>query len=285
MKNTITHVPDYSKTNKIYIPRKGSVQCTLIIPIIASLLTACGSSGGSDGNIDSLSQSEPSSSSIDIESLIQNSDGTFRSGYFYPNGSVTSAGIQIGDLFVVEGKANHIVVDLETGKTRFYEVQDSDYHEVATYSGTGSLSFDSYELTWDNYMFGEVIFEKEPSIYMAFQYDDQKVFPDTNSIERISNTYIQKFGVYPNYVNISITIDESGLLTGATDSGCVFNGSVEVPRSANNAYYIEADISNCEEEGSYKGFGYLESHTSNGATFLNLHLFSSDYALFFKMNA
>lgn len=278
-----TNISDNSIIGFKELSIKKTVHYIILTPILASLLTACGSDSESEKSTNSLPDNS-SSFTIDIESLVQNSDGIFRAGYFYPKDTITSYATQHGDLFIVEGSRNHLLVDLRTGEARFYEVLDSDYSQVANYSGLGSLSFSSNELSWDDYLYGQVTYENELPIDIAFKHDDQKQFPDTNSLESISNTYTQRFGPYPDFVNISITIDEDGLLTGATDSGCIFNGMVSIPEMDNNSYYVEAEVSNCDEAGIYQGLSYLEEHSTNNITNLNLHLFSKTYSLFFKLN-
>lgn len=249
--------------------------------LVALGLAACsGGGGGSDSTVvEPGDNSTPNLVADGMSSRMEQEIGQFAVGQLNVVGSSPLQVYQTGPLMFASSSVNHVLFDITLSKARFYESR-VNYPQIADYSGTGSISnttpFDGDPFT--------ITYESEDPVNAAI-YDQTAdlIFPDTNSLSILSGTYTQQFGPYPDYVNISITIDSDGVLTGSTDSGCVFNGTVTNPISTRNAYYFETEISNCDEVGTYQGAGYLEEHINGNAAYLNLQLFSNNIAMAYRL--
>lgn len=82
------------------------------------------------------------------------------------------------------------------------------------------------------------------------------------TITELSGTYLMD---RPDVLVTSVTISGDGTLTGNDETGCVFNGNVEIPDPQYNVYEVTYQADNCSDSqrnGIYSGLGTYEPSLS-----------------------
>lgn len=252
----------------------------LLVSVMVLGLTACGSSGG--GNSNGSGALTPSSVFTDVAT----SSSEFRIGHLNIEGANLASAFQYGNVLMATNDDNQILVDINTGKTAFYEITDSDYPEVAKKGshineGTGSSETlggnGTFEFNPPTGLTGSIQFENEPSSNFIFTVSDfSALAPSSNSLSVLSNTYTVNIGPVSDTTVLSITVDSAGLVTGQSDQGCTLNGTAELPDSNYNGYLFNINLSGsgCDEagqSGDYSGMGYLGGTSPNFELILRLY--------------
>tara|TARA_R110002049_G_scaffold133756_2_gene293157 strand:+ start:1422 stop:2186 length:765 start_codon:yes stop_codon:yes gene_type:complete len=249
----------------------------LLVSVMVFGLAACGGSGNSDTD-----GAVSSPMTTDIKTNLEQSTGDTAFGQIVINGVSSHKAVQLGDLLLISGTKNHILIDMSLNEARFYEVPDNDFDEIAEYSGMGVMT--NTKPIKDAETLGDITltFEDEPTKDAAFMdFTFSNSYSSSETISTISDTYTEQYGeYYKGYQNLSVTIDSVGVLTGSDDSGCILNGDVSQPKSGVGVFYFEVNIANCDYSGDYIGAGYLEKDNVN---YLNLYLYSEKHALNFRM--
>ncbi|AHI29937.1 hypothetical protein [Marinobacter similis] len=212
--------------------------------LMGFLLVACGGGGGGGS----------SSSGVTAETSVKLAPGAFSTEIGFPDGSTVDAATLLspsGDFVVFVDFDDITVGTLQFGNNSSITGSGTDYYYDAsweTQSGTisgraSSTSEATIKATAPGY-------ESNSTLLRDDQYSDLGV-----TLAQLSGTYTMDVtGVY----RTTVTISADGTVTGSDETGCVFNGNVDIPDTEFNVYEVSYTASNCpesERNGQYSGLG------------------------------
>ena len=103
----------------------------------------------------------------------------------------------------------------------------------------------------------------------------KSLFEKPVSLEQLNGEWI----LYHVFNILKIKID-NGILRGADNSGCSYDGAIDLITPKYNAYTVHMAVSSCNDLSmELKGMAYLDDDLNSNDTF-QMHLFSSDWNMY-----
>lgn len=108
------------------------------------------------------------------------------------------------------------------------------------------------------------------------------------SLDGLSNTYVGRHAFINDGRTASITIDSTGVLNGADDKGCVFNGEISNLDSNYRIFDVDFEAANCsgdqipasQRNGTFTGVGILDEY--GGQEILAIYAHNDEFAFAFS---
>jgi len=203
------------------------------------VLTACGSSGGSDTPV--------------------NNDlgGIWNGTVISTDGAESSIGLisEAGKLFFLTDD-ELVLGSVGTSENDFNGTADSYSPEGVAIGGKFSGTFTARSI-----FSGSASYQGTQTSTFTYTYDDAHA--RGSSFDAVAGTYSETEGGYTE----TYTIDSEGNITGSDTDGCVFGGSLSLLDTQYNMYDFRLIASNCGDfNGTYNGLAALMDDTEQNDT-------------------